>query len=231
MRIGYARVSTGEQCLDLQRESLKAAGCNHIFEDQGISGATFARPGLAQALSTLQEGDILVVWKLDRLGRSLLDLVNTINGLAARQVEFCSLTECIDTSSPGGRLIFHKMAALAEFERSLISERTRAGMYVARARGRHVGRPPALTPDQKTEAIAAVYGLGRPVNEVAQHYGVHPRTIRRVLTGAAKPLPKWTGRPNSISPSHKEIWRARFDTPSSHVHPNRGSNKARADAD
>jgi DNA invertase Pin-like site-specific DNA recombinase len=192
MRIGYARVSTGDQSLDLQREALKGAGCDSIFEDHGISGATFSRPGLTRALDSLGPGDVLVVWKLDRLGRSLLDLVCTINNLAEQNVEFCSLTESIDTRSPGGRLVFHMMAALAEFERSLIGERTRAGMRAARANGRHVGRPAALTPEQRAEAFSAVRELKEPVESVARRYGVHPRTIRRILKSNPNPPPSTT---------------------------------------
>lgn len=188
MRIGYARVSTNEQNLDLQLSALKAAGCDRIFKDRGISGATFSRPGLRKALAALGEGDTIVVWKLDRLGRSILDLVRTINEFSEQHVEFCSLTENIDTNTPGGRLLFHMMAALAEFERSLISERTRAGMRAAQAKGRHVGRPPALDDTQKLEVLEAINGRQEPVNAVARRYGVHPRTIRRVLTNESPGL-------------------------------------------
>jgi DNA invertase Pin-like site-specific DNA recombinase len=181
MKFGYARVSTDDQSLDLQREALQAAGCDRIFEDQGISGADFTRPGLKKILGTLQPGDTLVVWKLDRLGRSLLDLVETINELAGRRIDFFSLTENIDTRSPGGRLMFHIMAALAEFERSLIGERTKAGMKAARAKGHRIGRPPALNREQQVDAIAAVQIFGEPVGLVAERYKVHPRTIRRLL--------------------------------------------------
>ncbi|MBB2969804.1 recombinase family protein [Mesorhizobium sp. RMAD-H1] len=181
MKFGYARVSTDDQSLDLQREALQAAGCDRIFEDHGISGADFSRPGLSEVLKTLSPGDTLIVWKLDRLGRSLLDLVETIDALAARKIEFYSLTESIDTRSPGGRLIFHIMAALAEFERSLIGERTRAGMKAARAKGHHLGRPPALSESQRLEAVLAIRSMGETVNSVAEKYNVHPRTIRRLL--------------------------------------------------
>lgn len=181
MKFGYARVSTDDQSLDLQREALHAAGCDHIFEDHGVSGAGFSRPGLTQVLERLSPGDTLIVWKLDRLGRSLLDLVETIDALAARKIEFYSLTECIDTRSPGGRLIFHIMAALAEFERALIGERTRAGMRAARAKGHHIGRPPALSETQRLEAVIAVRSMGETINSVAAKYAVHPRTIRRLL--------------------------------------------------
>lgn len=141
MKIGYARISTEDQSLDLQRRALNDAGCAVFFEDMGLSGALASRPGLDQALNRLEAGDVLVVWKLDRLGRSLRHLVNLLEKLERRGVGFVSLTEAIDTTTPGGRLVFHVMAALGEFERSLIAERTRAGMQAAKARGVHVGRP------------------------------------------------------------------------------------------
>jgi len=181
MKIGYARVSTEEQNLEMQRAALQAAKCDRIFEDRGVSGASTSRPGLDQALGCLKPGDRFVVWKLDRLGRSLLHLIETINELATRNVDFCSLTENIDTGSPGGRLVFHMMGAMAEFERSLISERTKAGMQIAQQQGRHVGRPPALTTSQREEIVAAVTDHGTSVRQMAQIYKVHPQTIRRVL--------------------------------------------------
>lgn len=141
IKIGYARVSTDEQRIDLQRNALEQAGCEKIFFDQGISGSKAERAGLLEAINALQSGDMLVVWRLDRLGRSLINLVELVNNLGKRGIEFRSLTESIDTGSSGGRLVFHLMAALAEFERSLISERTRAGMEAARRNGKHVGRP------------------------------------------------------------------------------------------
>jgi DNA invertase Pin-like site-specific DNA recombinase len=145
MKIGYARISTDEQTLSLQLDALQAADCENIFSDEGISGATRNRPGLSSALSAVNKGDILVVWKLDRLGRSLPHLLELITGLGEEGIGFQSLSEQIDTSSAGGRLVFHIMGALAEFERSLISERTKAGMKAARRRGIHVGRPQMLS--------------------------------------------------------------------------------------
>lgn len=183
-KIGYARVSTGEQTLQPQTIALEAAGCNRILTDHGISGAKFIRPGLSEALAHLQEGDMLVVWRLDRLGRSLPHLIAIINDLADRGIEFKSLTESIDTSSSGGRLVFHMMAALAEFERSLISERTRAGMHAARIRGSRMGRPPALTAAQKQEAVHIIQG-GQPLSVVAARYNVHIRTLRRAIATQA----------------------------------------------
>ncbi len=140
--IGYARVSTQDQTLDLQRDALRAAGCVEIFEDQGVSGVKEARTGLDAALASLEAGDCLVVWKLDRLGRSLRHLIDTLKALSDRGIGFRSIQDAIDTTTAGGRLYFHIMAALAEFERDLISERTKAGMAAAKARGVHVGRPP-----------------------------------------------------------------------------------------
>ncbi len=140
-KIGYARVSTEDQKVDLQLNALKQAGCEHIFVDEGVSGAKADRAGLKKAMMNLQPSDTLVVWRLDRLGRSLIHLVGMMSELGSRGIEFHSVMENIDTSSAGGRLVFHLMAALAEFERSLISERTRAGMEAARLKGIHIGRP------------------------------------------------------------------------------------------
>ncbi len=158
MKIGYARVSTDIQRLDLQMDALKNAGCDFIFTDHGISGATVERPGLRQAMDMLQKGDTLIVWRLDRLGRSLVNLVEYVSGLGKRGVEFRSLTESIDTSSSGGKLLFHMIAALAEFERSLISERTKAGMAAAKLRGKHVGRPRRIKPVQTSETNVKQHG-------------------------------------------------------------------------
>jgi DNA invertase Pin-like site-specific DNA recombinase len=180
-KIGYARVSTNEQNLDLQRSALQAAGCVEVHTDQGISGLDFERPGLSRALERLNPGDMLVVWRLDRLGRSLIDLIRLVTDLGARGVEFHSLSEAIDTSSPGGRLLFHLLAAMAEFERSLISERTRAGMAAARARGSRIGRRPATTAAQRAAARIAIEQNNVAVEHVAAEYGVHPRTLLRIL--------------------------------------------------
>ncbi|KAB0686347.1 DNA resolvase [Burkholderia territorii] len=179
MNIGYARVSTDEQSLGLQIDALTRAGCDVVFSDQGISGADFQRPGLDAALAKVMKGDTLVVWRLDRLGRSLSKLIDLINFLARRGVDFNSLTESINTASPGGRLVFHMMGALAEFERSLISERTRAGLAAARARGKQLGRRRHMTPDQC--AHASVLLETQTIMEVAAHFNVHPRTLKRAL--------------------------------------------------
>jgi DNA invertase Pin-like site-specific DNA recombinase len=154
MFIGYARVSTLEQNLELQEDALSKAGCERTYTDR-IGGAKSERPGLKQALEVVREGDVLVVWKLDRLGRSLKQLIETVTELASRGIEFRSLTENIDTTTPGGKLIFHIFGSLAEFERDLIRERTRAGLAAARARGRIGGRPRAAgLNDERKVALA-----------------------------------------------------------------------------
>jgi DNA invertase Pin-like site-specific DNA recombinase len=144
MLIGYARVSTEDQTLNLQRDALQKAGCEHIFTDH-ISGTKATRPGLTDALSHLRTDDTLIVWRLDRLGRSLRHLIDTVTDLQERDIGFKSLTENIDTTTSGGKLIFHIFGALAEFERDIIRERTQAGLTAARARGRTGGRPKALS--------------------------------------------------------------------------------------
>src|SRR5690349_13000622 len=154
MLIGYARVSTQDQTLALQQDALARAGCERIFADTA-SGALAERRGLEEALGFARAGDTLVVWKLDRLGRSIRHLIDTINGLQERGVGFKSLTEAIDTTTSGGKLVFHVFAALAEFERDIIRERTNAGLTAARARGRNGGRPRAAAlADPKKVAVA-----------------------------------------------------------------------------
>src|SRR4051794_38726481 len=147
MLIGYARVSTGDQTLDLQTDALNAAGCDRVFTDI-LSGVKAERPGLAEAIDYVRAGDTLVVWRLDRLGRSLPHLIETVTQLETKGIGFRSLTEQIDTTTPGGKLIFHIFGSLAEFERDLIRERTHAGLASARARGRVGGRPKKLTEKQ-----------------------------------------------------------------------------------
>ncbi|WP_313527097.1 recombinase family protein [Shinella sp.] len=186
--VGYARVSTVEQNLDMQVAALKAAGCSQIFTDHGLSGADFQRPGLLKALRQIKRGDMLVVWRLDRLGRSLVDLIQTVNGLSERGCDFRSLTESIDTSSSGGRLLFHVMAAMAEFERAIISERTKAGMEAARARGSRLGRRRSMTPEQTEAARLAIEIDLEPVADVAAAYGVHPKTLARLLRDSVKSM-------------------------------------------
>jgi DNA invertase Pin-like site-specific DNA recombinase len=185
MKIGYARVSTEEQNLDLQVSALTAAGCERLFHDHGVSGSTFRRPGLDDTLAQLDRGDTLVVWRLDRLGRSLMKLVELIETLNMRGIRFQSLTEAIDTTTCSGMFIFHMMAAMAQFERTLISERTRCGMQAARERGRRVGRRASMTSAQCAEALA----LSRTVSvaELAVRFSVHPRTVERVLRNSTLP--------------------------------------------
>src|SRR5438445_6735454 len=155
MLIGYARVSTADQTLNLQKDALEKIGCSKIFTDTA-SGAKTERKGLEEALAYVREGDSLVVWKLDRLGRSLKHLIETITNLNNRNIGFQSITENIDTTTSGGKLIFHIFGALAEFERDIIRERTNAGLEAARARGRLGGRPKALT-DKKQAMAQALY--------------------------------------------------------------------------
>ena len=182
MIIGYARVSTDEQNLALQLQALTAAGCVRIYSDQGISGSKASRPGLDRALRRLKPGGKLIVWRLDRLGRSLGHLIKLLEHLGRRGICFHSLTEHIDTSSSGGRLVFHMMAALAEFERALISERTRAGLAAAKAGGKQLGRRHSLSMEQCREARKLMELHSWSKKETALYFGVHPRTLNRRLT-------------------------------------------------
>lgn len=181
MKIGYARVSTEEQNLALQKQALRAAGCRHIIEDHGISGVDRSRPGLNEALTKLKKGDVLVVWRLDRLGRSLEHLIGLINEIGKQGAGFASLTESIDTTTAGGRLVFHMMGALAEFERGLIKERTKAGMAAAKRRGKHVGRPAKLTRQQVSHARELIASGKESRGAVAELFGVDVKTLRRAL--------------------------------------------------
>src|SRR3954447_24757731 len=176
MWVGYGRVSSSGQNLDLQRDALTKAGCERIFEEHA-SGAQRERPQLAAALSYMRPGDTLVVWRLDRLARSLRRLIETVEDLERRGIGFVSITEAIDTSTPGGRLTFHVFAALAEFERTLIRERTIAGLEAARARGRRGGRPPALDADRLMVARALLKDGRLTVKQVAAQVGVAVSTL------------------------------------------------------
>ncbi|CAM2198519.1 DNA-invertase hin (plasmid) [Paraburkholderia kururiensis] len=180
--IGYARVSTEEQHLDLQLAALEAYGCGRVYSDHGISGSRSDRPGLRAALAAARPGNTLVVWRLDRLGRSLRDLVTLMASLGERGVHIVSLTESLDTGSATGRFTFHMLAAMAEFERGLISERTRAGIAAARARGRHIGRRPALDDAQCDHATQLL--PRHSLTAVARMLGVDRRTLRRALLRA-----------------------------------------------
>ena len=180
MLIGYARVSTDEQNLDLQRDALKKAGCERIFTDH-ISGTKAERKGLTEALSHLRAGDTLVVWRLDRLGRSLRHLIDTVTTLQESGVEFKSLTEAIDTTTSGGKLVFHIFGALAEFEREIIRERTKAGLTSARARGRTGGRPKALTEKQVEMLNQLAADRNRSIDEICKTLGISRTTFYRYL--------------------------------------------------
>ncbi len=175
-RIGYARVSTDDQNLDSQRDALQKSGCALIYEE-AASGKSADRPELEQCRKALRSGDTLVVWRLDRLGRSLPDLVQIVADLEQRGISFESLTEKIETGSAAGKLVFHVFAALAEFERNLIRERTHAGLAAARARGRKGGRKPALTPQQVREIKALLRDPSIPVAAIANRYEVSRATI------------------------------------------------------
>lgn len=179
-RIGYARVSTLDQSLDLQLDALNKAECDYIFTDHGLSGAKTDRPGLTAALTEIQEKDVLTVWKLDRLGRSLPFLIDLVDTLRGRGAGFCSLTDGIDTTTSTGKLVFHIMGALAEFERDLIRERTIAGMAAARARGVKIGRPSKLTHRQIAQA-KSLHARGATLTSLAPRYKVDRTTLSRAI--------------------------------------------------
>lgn len=171
MIVGYARVSTQDQSLELQLDALRVAGCEQVFSEK-ITGKSRERPELTTCLKMLRKEDVLVVWKLDRLARSLKDLVELINELESRQIGFRSLTEAIDTTTAGGRLVFHIFGALAEFEHNLIRERTIAGLAAARARGRKGGRKPSMSSADTRKAAAMLKDDKITKKEVAEHFGV-----------------------------------------------------------
>src|ERR671919_815564 len=178
--IGYARVSTTEQHLHLQQDALTNAGCLKIYTDT-ISGTKSERKGLNEALSYIRDGDTLVVWRLDRLGRSLKDLIERITDLHSRNIGFKSLTEQIDTTTSGGKLIFHIFGALAEFERDIIKERTNAGLTAARARGRKGGRPKALTP-KKAQMVQDLYrNKENSIDEICKTLNISRTTLYRYI--------------------------------------------------
>ncbi|OHU35713.1 hypothetical protein BKG80_23455 [Mycobacteroides chelonae] len=184
MLIGYARVSTVEQSTALQLDALHGAGVEQVFVDEGISGSVASRPELDRCLAHLREGDTLVVWRLDRLARSLRNLLELVESLSQRGIHLRSLTEAIDTSSASGRLILSVFGALAEFERALIIERTQAGLAAARSRGARIGRPAAMTTGQVEQARTLV-SAGHRVSEVAESLGVGRSTLYRVLGEAS----------------------------------------------
>jgi DNA invertase Pin-like site-specific DNA recombinase len=180
MFVGYARVSTSEQTLNLQHDALTKAGCTKIFTDTA-SGAQTERKGLTEALTYVRGGDTLVVWKLDRLGRSLKDLITRISELNDRKIGFQSITEKIDTTTSGGKLIFHIFGALAEFERDIILERTNAGLEAAKARGKLGGRPPALSPEKIKLARRLYADKSTSVAETCKMLGISRHTLRRYV--------------------------------------------------
>ena len=184
MLIGYARVSTADQELTLQLDALQAAGCERVFTDRA-SGVKASRAGLAEALAYARAGDSLVVWKLDRLGRSMKGLVDLAAELGERGIELRSLTDGIDTRTPAGRFFFNIMAALATMERELILERTRAGLDAARKAGRVGGRPRAMTP-AKLSAARTLLEAGTPPRDVAETVGVSVATLYRHLPASAR---------------------------------------------
>jgi len=182
MNIGYARISTFDQTLVLQQDALATANCERIFTDT-ISGAKSERPGLTEAFDFLRPGDVLVVWKLDRLGRSLKYLIEVITRLNEREIGFRSLTEQIDTTTPGGKLIFHIFGSLAEFERDLIRERTQAGLAAARARGRQGGRPKKLgTPGKLAMARSLYADQNNSIEDICKTLGISRATLYRHVT-------------------------------------------------
>jgi DNA invertase Pin-like site-specific DNA recombinase len=185
MRVAYARVSTLDQTLDLQVDALKMDGCESIYQEHA-SGKSAARPELESCLKALRPGDSLVVWRLDRLGRNLGDLVRIVNELEGRGVGFVSLTEQINTASPSGKLVFNLFASLADFERNLIRERTNAGLKSARARGRIGGRPAKLTGKDLAMAKALMADINNNVGDVAKRFGVHRSTLYRLANQESK---------------------------------------------
>ena len=183
MLIGYARVSTVDQNLALQRDALTEAGCTKIFTEQ-MSGAVTDRRALHDALEFARSGDTLIVWKLDRLARSMKQLIETVETLRLRGIGFRSLTEALDTTTAQGRLVFHMFGALADFERSLIRERTQAGLAAARRAGRTGGRPPKLTDDGIEAAKAMLANPDIGVTQIARRLGISPATLYRYIPAA-----------------------------------------------
>lgn len=182
MKIGYTRVSTNDQNLDLQTDALKAAGCKKIFSDQGVSGAKAERPGLDKALEQIRKKDTLVIWRLDRLGRSLRDLLSIVERLKERGANFASIQDGFDTSTASGKMVFSVIGAMAEYERNLIRERTTAGLAAARARGRMGGRPKALDKSQVKVAIALAEAGDLTINEICEQVGCSRSTYYRQVS-------------------------------------------------
>lgn len=183
--IGYARVSTSDQKLDMQLDALASVGCVSVFQDHGVSGAKAERPGLDQLFEHLVAGDMLVVYKLDRLGRSSFHLADLLTRLGNMDVQFCSLTEGINTASFGGRFVYHLFAAVAEFHRDLIRENTINGLQAARERGSKIGRPPKLSDADALEAHRQIFQEGLTISDVARRYGVSESTLHRKFRNLA----------------------------------------------
>jgi DNA invertase Pin-like site-specific DNA recombinase len=207
MLVGYARVSTTDQNLDLQKDALLAAGCERLFADT-VSGAQSLRPGLEEALQYCRAGDTLVVWKLDRLGRSLPHLVETVGGFADRAIGFKSLQENIDTTSSSGKLVFHLFASLAEFERDIIRDRTKAGLSAARARGRKGGRPAGVDEKKKKAALALKKDPERSVKEICDIVGISRNTYYKYTRSGDQ-----SGADGQSTPPSKPVGSGRLATP------------------
>src|ERR1700758_1483028 len=186
MLIGYARVSTSEQETTAQTAALKAAGCERIYREKA-SGGRWDRPELHRLLDQLRKGDVLVVWKLDRLSRSLRDVLTIMERLAEAKCGFRSLTEAIDTTTPAGRMMMQMVGAFAEFERAMLRERTKAGLESARQRGRIGGRRPKLKPQQQREIVKLVNTGKKTSADAARLFGVHPATVSRLLQRTFNP--------------------------------------------
>ena len=180
-KVGYARVSTKDQKLRMQLDALNAVGCDPIFEDHGVSGAKGSRPGLDAMLTNLRTGDSVVVFKLDRLGRSVLHLADLLVRFQNEGIHFVSLSEGINTTTPGGKLVFHIFSAVAEFQREIIVENTMAGIDAARRNGKRIGRPPKLTLDDIAEAHRQIMQDRKEMDDIASLYDVHPRTVIRAF--------------------------------------------------
>jgi len=210
--LGYARVSTAEQNADLQTDELRSAGCYEVFVDHA-SGVLDRRPELDKVLERLRSGDTLVVWRLDRLGRSLRHLIDTVTALDERGVGFCSLRESIDTTTAGGRLVFHLFGVLAQFEREIIRDRTMAGLSAARARGRNGGRPSKLSPDQVRAARRLYDEREHTVEQIGGMFGVSRTSIYRALSDKpidAKPAGTGGGEGGDV-PGRRPRRRQRHD--------------------
>ena len=188
MLVGYARVSTLDQNLDLQLSALKEAGCEKLYQDQ-ISGTKANRPGLGMALEVLRKNDTLVVWKLDRLGRTVKGLIDLVNQLHQKEIHFKSITDNVDTSTPAGRFFFHIMASLAQMERELMAERTKAGLAAAKAKGRVGGRKRKMT-QSKIESAKQLLASGSLPRDVAQNLGISIPTLYRWIPASEIDLKK-----------------------------------------